>query len=341
MSVSGADRPTISLQPADESQEITRFLRRLSAENFAFFVESGISPTYLSLLWFDSINRVNNAPSVRKSNLLDAEIRDYAAFRRAVELLDELERSKIAQFVVREPFEPVGRPVAARTGLAVGSTRSRRRKEWNTTTARAPGRLSWCAGSEACGSRSTAWPRNARAHGILPLAESRARPARVRADRGRGRPVSGNFPPPPRRQSCSSRARLSRRSSTCLMASPFRRSTSSKASSGRRFLPTANSSIGPNSRAECSRFSTSNNIIGPSMRTSLCNFKGYWFFIDDRDHNSKMAFNQVYHLSRLDLAVPGARLERTRPVLTLPVGRDEPGPPQAQARYNRYNRQTP
>jgi hypothetical protein len=50
-------------------------------------------------------------------------------------------------------------------------------------------------------------------------------------------------------------------------------------------------------------------------------FRGYWFYIDDRDHNSKMAFNQVYHLSRLDLAVSGARLERTRPVLTLPVGR--------------------
>jgi hypothetical protein len=50
-------------------------------------------------------------------------------------------------------------------------------------------------------------------------------------------------------------------------------------------------------------------------------FRDYWFYIDDRDHNSKMAFNEVYHLSRLDLAVPGAMLERTRPVLTLPIGR--------------------
>ncbi len=49
--------------------------------------------------------------------------------------------------------------------------------------------------------------------------------------------------------------------------------------------------------------------------------RDYWFYIDDRDHDSKMAFNQVYQLSRLDLAVSGARLERTRPVLTLPVGR--------------------
>ena len=34
-------------------------------------------------------------------------------FAGAVELLEELERNKIAQFVVREPFRPVGRPVAA------------------------------------------------------------------------------------------------------------------------------------------------------------------------------------------------------------------------------------
>jgi hypothetical protein len=106
--LSGADRPTISLQPGDESQEINRFLRRLSAENFAFFVESGISPTNLALLWFGAINRVNNAPAIRKANLFDAEIRDFAAFRRSAELLEILERKKIVQFVVREPFRPAG-----------------------------------------------------------------------------------------------------------------------------------------------------------------------------------------------------------------------------------------
>ena len=85
--------------------------------------------------------------------------------------------------------------------------------------------------------------------------------------------------------------------------------------------PTVSSSTGPSSLAASSRSSTSSNIIAPSMRTWPCDIKDYWFYIDDRDHNSKMAFNQVYHLSRLDLAVSGARLERTRPVFTLPVGR--------------------
>ena len=159
--VSGADRPTISLQPSDESQEINRFLRRLSAENFAFFVESGISPTNLSLLWFDSINRVNNAPAVRKANLLDAEIRDYAAFRRSVDLLEELERNKIVQFVVREPFDQsAGRSRPSGSRSRINSRPSR--KGWSTRTGRAPGRSCWRAGSEACGSRSTALPRDAR-----------------------------------------------------------------------------------------------------------------------------------------------------------------------------------
>jgi len=47
---------------------------------------------------------------------------------------------------------------------------------------------------------------------------------------------------------------------------------------------------------------------------------GYWFYIDDRDHASKMAFNLVFQLSRLDLAVSEARLARSRPLLTLPLG---------------------
>ena len=148
--LSGADRPTISLQPADESQEINRLLKRLSAENFAFFVESGISPTNLALLWFGAINRVNNAPAVRKANLVDAEIRDYAAFRRSAELLEELERSKIVQFVVREPFRPVGQPVAAERVSQSDLARRRQGRDWSTRTGRAGNAGAGAAAANAC-----------------------------------------------------------------------------------------------------------------------------------------------------------------------------------------------
>ena len=46
---------------------------------------------------------------------------------------------------------------------------------------------------------------------------------------------------------------------------------------------------------------------------------GYWFYIDDRDQESKMTFTFVQQLVRLDLA-PKEK-EAAAPVLTLPIGR--------------------
>jgi hypothetical protein len=46
-------------------------------------------------------------------------------------------------------------------------------------------------------------------------------------------------------------------------------------------------------------------------------YRGYWYYIDDRDEQSKATFILVLELSRLDFA----RQEPAKPLLTLPVGR--------------------
>ena len=45
--------------------------------------------------------------------------------------------------------------------------------------------------------------------------------------------------------------------------------------------------------------------------------RGYWYYIDDRDQESKATFALVLQLSRLDFA----RQQPAGPFLTLPVGR--------------------
>jgi hypothetical protein len=321
VAISGADRPTISLQPSDESQEITRFLRRMSAENFAFFVESGISPTYLSLLWFDAVNRVNNAPAVRKSNLLDAEVRDYPAFRRSVELLEALERNKIVQFVVREPFEPVGRPVASERVLQADQLAAvKEGMEYQDGTS--PGTLVLVRRQ-----RSLRLQVNGLAEECPALIELchllNLEPGLREYELivGEADPFPATFPPPLRQQ---------------IVLEP--RSTFEALmylSHGVTVPPEhveqglVRQTILPDGQifdwAELTRGVFQVHHVKQHHRPDhayvAVRFKDYWFFIDDRDHNSKMAFNEVYHLSRLDLAVPGARLERTRPVLTLPIGR--------------------
>jgi hypothetical protein len=48
-------------------------------------------------------------------------------------------------------------------------------------------------------------------------------------------------------------------------------------------------------------------------------YRGYWFYLDDRDQESKATFALMLHLTRLDFA--GQRPRGIRPVLTLPAGR--------------------
>ncbi len=319
--LSGADRPTISLQPGDESQEMSRLLRRLSAENFAFFVESAISPTTLSLLWFDSINRVNNAPAVRKADMLDAEIRDYAAFRRSAELLEELRRKKIVQFVVREPLRPIGPAVAAE-----------RVSQSDQLEATKEG-LEYQQGPSAGTlmlerrQRTLLLKINSMAQGCPPLVEFchllNLEPGLTEYELivGEVDPFPLSSPPPPRKQ---------------IVLEPRSTFEALIYMSHGVTVPPEHVEQGLVRQTELpdgQLFDWSALTRGvfevqhvrqhhrPDHAYVAVRFRDYWFYIDDRDHNSKMAFNQVYQLSRLDLAVPGARLERTRPVLTLPVGR--------------------
>lgn len=319
--VSGADRPTISLQPSDEAQEISRYLRRLNADNFAFFVESGVSPTTLAMLWFDAINRVNNAPAVRKSNLLDAEIRDHAAFRRSVDLLEQLERNKIAQFVVREPFRQVGRPVAVER-VSQSDQLEAIKEGMEYQHGPSPGTLVLSRRQ-----RSLQLTINNHAQGCPLLVEFchllnlEAGLPEYELIVGEPDPFPEAVPAVPRRQ---------------IVLEP--RSTFEALiymSHGVTVPPEhlAQGLVRQTELPDGQLFDWSELTRGvfrvqhvkqhhcPEHAYVAVQYRGYWFYIDDRDHNSKMAFNQVYHLARLDLAVSGARLERTRPVLTLPVGR--------------------
>jgi hypothetical protein len=55
----------------------------------------------------------------------------------------------------------------------------------------------------------------------------------------------------------------------------------------------------------------------PSTAYIAIRYRGYWYFIDDRDQASKSTLSLVLQLSRLDFGTQRA----TGPILTLPVGR--------------------
>ncbi len=49
-------------------------------------------------------------------------------------------------------------------------------------------------------------------------------------------------------------------------------------------------------------------------------YRDYWFYIDDRDHASKMAFNLMVPLMKLELGTTSKRASQSGPILTLPIG---------------------
>ncbi len=75
--------------------------------------------------------------------------------------------------------------------------------------------------------------------------------------------------------------------------------------SGRPSFPTVNSSIGRSSLAGSFEVQHVKQHHRPEHAYVAVQFRDYWFYIDDRDHNSKMAFNQVYHLRGWTLQFPG------------------------------------
>ena len=77
-------------------------------------MESGISPTTLAMLWFDSINRVNNAPAAprkRTCSMPRSATTPHFAARSNCSKSWNGKRSPSSS--CREPFRPVGPPVAA------------------------------------------------------------------------------------------------------------------------------------------------------------------------------------------------------------------------------------
>ena len=53
----------------------------------------------------------------------------------------------------------------------------------------------------------------------------------------------------------------------------------------------------------------------PATAHVAIEYKGYWFYIDDSDQDTKTRFSLVMELARLELTGKG-----TEPLLTIPLG---------------------
>ena len=109
--ISGSNRPTISLIPDHSPETVRRLLSPVTPEGVLFFAESGWPVSTVFRLWLDSANAVPNAPAARGAGPSRSRIPDYARFRRVMDLLRSLEERGEVTFAVEVRKTPQGHPL--------------------------------------------------------------------------------------------------------------------------------------------------------------------------------------------------------------------------------------
>ena len=85
LSVSGANRPTITLVPADNSETVRRFLTPIPTETLAFLSETSWPISVVLRLWVERLNGVPNAVTASGPSI--GVISDFGRFRRVADLM--------------------------------------------------------------------------------------------------------------------------------------------------------------------------------------------------------------------------------------------------------------
>ena len=108
LSVSGANRPTITLVPGDNGETIQRFLTPVPMETLLFLTETSWPVAVIFRLWVERLNGVPNA--VTASGPARGVISDYQRFRRLAEIFQYAQDHEMASIRIRTPRYRVERP---------------------------------------------------------------------------------------------------------------------------------------------------------------------------------------------------------------------------------------
>jgi hypothetical protein len=315
---SAANRPTITLDPADDSATIQQFLTPIPLETLIFVERTSWPVATVVRLWVERLNGVPNAPTA--SGPPRPLMPDFARFQRIVELLQIVQDRGLARVRTDEWQVQVGGPLpaaaitaAALVDAAKQGLEYRPRPDGTQWVLVRPERKLVV---EAAPDANHA-PELLELEGLLNLV-----PGQPRYDlitKGGADPDPLFHPVPP---------------STEIIAVP--RSTAQVyffMANGVE-VPAEHLNCGlvqPVLDAEGHVFDTREITRGlfevhvakglrpPSTAYVAVKYRGYWYYVDDRDQQSKATFALVLQLSRLDFGRPLP--VRPGPVLTLPAGR--------------------
>jgi hypothetical protein len=310
--VSGSTRPTVALTPADDSTAVRQFLTPISLDTLIFLTQTSWPVSTVGRLWVERINGVPNAPTASgPARDLPA---DFARFLRITELLQECQDRELATVRREETFTPQGGVLPPETVTASAMVEAAKNnleyrrdadgKSWVLVRREERLALEVSPGVENS-------PEVTELVGLLNLVPGQRRYEITVA--ARGNPDPGRFPVPP-----STEVRIVPRSTAQV------------------YFYLANGVEVPEKHLRCGIVGPAAGGAGPELTSGLfevhvsgghrpppkayvaIKYRGYWFYIDDRDQASKDTFALVLGVSRLDFARQHVSVG---PVLTLPAGR--------------------
>jgi hypothetical protein len=312
----GANRPTITLDPADGSEAVRQFLTPITADTLTLLTQTGWPTSVILRLWVDRINGVPNA--VTASGPRRERPSDFARFLRIAELVQAAQDQELVHLrAVEHVTEMSGLlpPEAVTATAAVEAAKNgleyRRHadgKSWVLIR-----RTRVLAMEVAPGAHDR--PEMAELIALLNLAPSQRRYEIVVTERGT--PDPARFPLPP-----SPELRVDARSTAQVL---FYLANGVEVPPDHLCAGLVGPTVDADGRVFDDRAVTrglfevhlADGHKPPRTAFVAIKYRGYWYYIDDRDQSSKATFALMMQLSRLDFArpLPGA------PLLTLPVGR--------------------
>jgi hypothetical protein len=314
----GSNRPTLALHPADDSDAVRQFLTPIPADILVFLSQTSWPVATVLRLWVERLNGVPNAASA--SGPRWDVVPDLARFLRVAELFQTVQDRGLASIHAEERDRVVGGPLpadavtaaaaveAAKNGLEYrpgegGKTWVLVRKERHLVADVHPG--------------AENSPEMAEVAQLLNLVPGQRRYDLVVA---RGVPDPSQFPGPP-----SAELRVETRSTSQVfffLANGVEVPAEHLRCGVAQAAVDAEGKVFDNREVTQGLFAahTCKGCCPPAHAYVAVKYRGYWYYLDDRDAASKATFDLVLQLSRLDFGHP--RLGGGQgPQLTLPVGR--------------------
>lgn len=314
-----ASRPTLSLTPIHAGETVARYLRPITLDGVIVFAETSWPISTIFRLWLEGMNGLPNAPSA--SGPTRAFPPQYVEFLRASQLLQAIQDRGELTFRKSEE-ETLGDPIA--TDRVSGADLVEARKSGGEYRLD-PGGKHWRLMRRERKLYLDFSPdvvNSAEYHEIVQLLRLKPGLTRYEVTQSTVGFIEKKPDAPP-----SEKINLVPRS---LIQVAYYVSHGVDAPMEHIVSGVAKPTIGPDGRVFDWRQVTDDLFTvksvcqkkRPACASVAVFHRGYWFYIDDRDHATKSTLNLLRPARRLDLGASGSeRRTQQGPALTLPVGR--------------------